>query len=103
MGLASGSCCDVILLAAMASGSPIHKYSKERMHDTSVFVGLWQQVVSKIVPVMLLPDKFTDGLLSKVHDDASLQGGGGGSSWPLAAVATLQTTLRTSKPLLRSS
>ena len=44
------------------------------MHDISVFVGLWQQIVSKIVPVMLLPDKFTDGLLSKVHDDASLQG-----------------------------
>ena len=61
-------------IATLASGSPIHKYSKERMHDISVFVGLWQQIVSKIAPVMLLLDKFTAGLLSKVHDDASLQG-----------------------------
>ena len=61
-------------ITTMASGSPIQKYSKERMHEVSILVGLWQQIVSKIVPVMLLPDKFTDGLLSKVHDDASLQG-----------------------------
>ena len=60
-------------ITTMASGSPIQKYSKERMHEVSILVGLWQQIVSKIVPLMLLPDKFTDGLLSKVHNDGRLQ------------------------------
>ena len=43
------------------------------MRDVASIVGLWQQVVSRIVPLMLLSEKFTQGLLYKVHDDVSLQ------------------------------
>ena len=45
--------------AALASGSVIVRYSRERMHDLAATVCLWQQFVSTIVPLTLLPEKCT--------------------------------------------
>ena len=50
------------MIEAQAERCTMSRYNKESMDNLSVCVGLWQQILTKIVPSLSLPDEKVMGL-----------------------------------------
>ena len=61
------------MIEAQAERCTMSRYNKESMDNLSVCVGLWQQILTKIVPSLSLPDEKVMGLSPLVFEDESLQ------------------------------
>ena len=61
------------MIEEQAERCTVSRYNKESMDNLSVCVGLWQQILDKIVPSLSLPDEKVMGLPSLVFEDETLQ------------------------------
>ena len=81
------------MIDEQAERCTLSRYNKDSMENLAVCVGLWQQILNKIVPSLSLPDEKVTGLSSLVFEDESLQqsllmlaSGGGGEAPHVANV-----------------
>ena len=61
------------MIEELAERCTLSRYNKDSMENLAVCVGLWQQILTKIVPSLSLPDEKVTGLSSLVFEDESLQ------------------------------
>ena len=61
------------MIATQAECCSMSRYYKDAMDNLAVCVGLWHQVVTRIVPSMTLPQEKVMNLQSLVFEDESLQ------------------------------
>ena len=61
------------MIESQAERCSMSRYTKDAMDNLAVCVGLWHQIVTKIVPSMMLPEEKVMNLQSLAFEDESLQ------------------------------